>query len=81
MTHHRFIPVGLLASSLAVFPSSVQATPIPTARANHTYEVKIRLDGKVSTAQVQASDAGHAKKLVQAQYGSKVPVLGVKRVD
>jgi hypothetical protein len=47
----------------------------------HTYEAKIRLDGKVSTTQVQASDAGHAKKLVQAQYGSKVTVLGVKRVD
>ena len=31
--------------------------------------------------QVQASDAGHAKKLVQAQYGSKVTVLSVKRVD
>ena len=47
----------------------------------HTYEAKIRLDGKVSTTQVQASDAGHAKKLVQAQYGSKVTVLSVKRVD
>jgi len=82
MTHQRFIPVVvLLACSLAVFPSSVRATPIPIAMANHTYEVKIRLDGKVSTTQVQASDAGHAKKLVQAQYGSKVTVLGVKRVD
>jgi hypothetical protein len=81
MLLHRFIPVVmLLACSLAVFPSSVQATPIQ-AMANHTYEAKIRLDGKVSTTQVQASDAGHAKKLVQAQYGSKVTVLSVKRVD
>jgi hypothetical protein len=47
----------------------------------HTYEAKIRLGGKVSTTQVQASDAGHAKKLVLAQYGSQVTVLGVKRVD
>lgn len=31
---------------------------------NHTYEAKIRLNGKVSTTPVQASDAGHAKKLV-----------------
>jgi hypothetical protein len=35
----------------------------------------------VSTTQVQASDAGHAKKLVQAQFGPSVTVLGVKRVD
>lgn len=81
MLRYRFIPVVLLASSLAVFPSSVQAAPASMAKANHTYEAKIRLDGKVSTTQVQASDAGHAKKLVQAQYGSKVTVLSVKRVD
>jgi hypothetical protein len=48
---------------------------------NHTYEAKIRLNGKVSTTQVQASDAGHAKKLVQAQFGTSVTVLSVKRVD
>ena len=65
----------------AVATSEVPATLSPIAMANHTYEAKIRLDGKVSTTQVQASDAGHAKKLVQAQYGSKVTVLSVKRVD
>jgi hypothetical protein len=48
---------------------------------NHTHEAKIRLNGKVSTTQVQASDAGHAKKLVQAQFGTSVTVLSVKRVD
>ena len=48
---------------------------------NHTYEAKIRLNGKVSTTQVQASDAGQAKKLVQAQFGSSVTVLSVKKVD
>ena len=47
----------------------------------HTYEVKFRLDSRVSTTQVQANDAGHAKKLVQAQYGPKVTVLSVKKVD
>jgi hypothetical protein len=48
---------------------------------NHTYEARIRLNGKVSTTQVQASDAGHAKKLVQAQFGPSVTVLSVKKVD
>ena len=47
----------------------------------HTYEARIRLNGKVSSAQVQASDAGQAKKLVQAQFGPKVTVLSVKKVD
>ena len=65
----------------AVLPNNVLASPAITALATHTYEVKIRLDGKVSTTQVQASDAGHAKKLVQAQYGPKVTVLGVKKID
>ena len=30
---------------------------------------------------VQASDAGQAKKLVQAQFGQSVTVLSLKRVD
>ena len=46
----------------------------------HTYEVKFRLEGQISTTQVQASDAGQAKKLVQAQYGHKVTVLSTKRL-
>ena len=48
---------------------------------NHTYEARIRVNGKVSTTRVQASDAGQAKKLVQAQFGPSVTVLSVKRVD
>ena len=48
---------------------------------NHTYECRIRLNGKVSTTQDQASDAGQAKKLVQAQFGPSVTVLSVKKVD
>ncbi len=47
----------------------------------HTYEARIRLNGKVSTTQVKANDAGHAKKLVQAQFGPSVTVLSVKRLD
>ena len=71
--------VFLLGSPLAI-PSVCAAAPGIIA-INHTYEAKIRLKGKVSTTQVQASDAGHAKKLVQAQFGPSVTVLSVKRVD
>ena len=71
----------LMAIALA---SEVSAPAYPAsavALVLHTYEVKFRLDGRVSTTQVQANDAGHAKKLVQAQYGPKVTVLSVKKVD
>lgn len=47
----------------------------------HTYEARIRFKGRVSTTQVQASDAGQAKKLVQIQYGPSVTVLSVKKLD
>ena len=46
----------------------------------HTYEARIRLNGKVSTTQVQASDARQAKKLVQTQFPAAT-VLSVKKVD
>ena len=46
----------------------------------HTYEARIRLDGKVSTTQIKASDAGQAKKLVQQQFPNAT-VLSVKKVD
>jgi hypothetical protein len=46
----------------------------------HTYEARIRLNGKVSTTQVQASDAGQAKKLVQSQFPNAT-VLSVKKID
>ncbi|MFM7244703.1 MAG: hypothetical protein ACKO40_11120 [Planctomycetaceae bacterium] len=61
-------------------PAAV-ASPRPTVMVAHTYEARIRLDGRVSTTRVQASDAGQAKKLVQAQFGPMVTVLSVKRVD
>ena len=46
----------------------------------HTYEARIRLNGKVSTTQVKASDAGQAKKLVQQQFPNAT-VLSVKKAD
>ena len=47
---------------------------------NHTYEARIRLNGKVSTTRIQASDAGQAKKLAQSQFPNAT-VLSVKKVD
>lgn len=59
---------------------TVSQTPAQHALAAHTYEARIRLGGRVSTTQVRAGDAGHAKKLVQAQFPTAT-VLSVKRVD
>ena len=72
--------IGFLLLASPAIPSAFDTNPGVVA-INHTYEAKIRLDGKVSTTQVQASDAGHAKKLVQAQFEPSVAVLSVKRVD
>lgn len=47
---------------------------------HHIYEVKFRLEGQISTTQVQASDAGRAKELVLAQFGPKAKVLLTKRL-
>lgn len=72
----------LLALALSFAAPSVVLADHPVAVARtHTYQARIRLNGKVSTTQVQASDAGQAKKLVQAQYGPTVTVLSVKRID
>ena len=57
------------------------AAAVSPVAINHTYEARIRLNGKVSTTQVQASDAGQAKKLVQAHFGPSVTVLSVKKID
>lgn len=46
----------------------------------HTYECKLRVDGRITTTQVKASDAGQAKKLAQQQF-PKATVLSVKKVD
>lgn len=77
------IQIVMMLAALAAAPDSSSTTTAPSvvAAVLHTYEVKIRLKGRVSTTQVKASDAGHAKKLVQAQYGPNVTVLSVKKVD
>jgi hypothetical protein len=65
---------------LGLAPSAVAATDPALVAVQHTYEVRIRFQGKVSTTQVKASDAGQAKKLVQQQF-PQATVLSVKRVD
>lgn len=74
---HQFVLSLLL--SVAMPTVSVVQDPGVVA-VNHTYEARIRLHGKVSTARVQASDAGQAKKLVQSQFPTAT-VLSVKKVD
>ena len=49
-------------------------------KAMHDYEVKIRLQGRVSYVHVAARDAGHARMLVEAQYGGEIAVLETKRL-
>jgi hypothetical protein len=73
--------VPLVAGLLCVASGQAPAQPRDVVAIAHTYEVRIRLDGRVSTVRVQANDGGHAKKLVKAQYGDKVTVLSAKRVD
>jgi hypothetical protein len=46
----------------------------------HTYECKLRVEGRITTTQVKASDAGQAKKLAQQQFPGAT-VLSVKKVD
>ena len=75
--------LGLLfgVGSVETGDGGVRAAITEPAMVLHTYEARIRLNGKVSTTQVKASDAGQAKKLVQAQFGPSVTVLSVKKVD
>ena len=72
--------IMLVAMTSAIDESFTPAAS-SVAAAPHTYEARIRLKGRVSTTQVKAVDAGHAKRLVQAQYGPSVTVLSVKKVD
>jgi len=53
---------------------------VATRRRKSIMGMVIRLNGKVSTTRVQASDAGQAKKLVQSQFPNAT-VLSVKKVD
>lgn len=71
----------LLSLFLSVTVPAVSVGQAPGVVAvNHTYEARIRLNGKVSTTRIQASDAGQARKLVQSQFPNAT-VLSVKKVD
>lgn len=74
------VSVVLLGGDADVAGRQFHLPALSVAMANHTYEARIRLNGKVSTTQVQASDAGQAKKLVQSQFPTAT-VLSVKKVD
>ena len=63
-----------------VIPVSAASPESSLVAVLHTYEARIRFEGKLSTAQVKASDAGHAKRLVQQQF-PKATVLSIKRID
>jgi nitrogen fixation protein FixH len=76
MLRSFFVAVVLVAGIVPAF--AVQNPGVVAV--NHTYEARIRFNGKVSTTQVQASDAGQAKKLVQQQFPGAT-VLSVKKVD
>jgi hypothetical protein len=67
----------LIYSAIAPFP---HATAQEEIWIQHTYEVKFRLKGIVSTTQVQANDSAQAKKLAEAQYGKEITVLSTKKV-
>lgn len=71
------LAIGFAAGGSPFVPSGGQQC---VRAALHTYEARIRLDGRVSTTRVQASDAGQARKLVQAQF-PQATVLSVKKVD
>ncbi len=71
----------LLVALAADCTPSPAAFPDPSVVAVlHTYEARIRFEGKLSTTQVKASDGGQAKRLVQQQF-PKATVLSIKRID
>ena len=70
----------VIALALAGSPPTSPAPPPVAALVAHTYEARIRVAGRVSTTRVQANDAGHAKKLVQAQFPTAT-VLSVRKID
>ena len=77
------LPPLLLLLTLSCFslhPQHVTADEPGETWTLHTYEVRFRLEGKISVTQVQASDAGQARKLVQAQFGPRVTVLSTTRL-
>lgn len=76
----QLVPLLVLFAAAST-PCHADGSAMSVARAgSHTYESRIRLNGRVSKTRVQASDAGQARKLVQAQFGPTRTVLSVKVV-
>ena len=46
----------------------------------YEFEVKIRLQGRISYIEVTARDAAHARLLVRTQYGDSITILQTKRL-
>ena len=76
----RMIAVVMFCLVPLVTLPTPHATAQETVWVQHTYEVKFRLKGIVSTTQVQANDAAQEKKLAEAQYGKEITVLSTKRL-
>ena len=72
--------LGLISTQTGNGGGGDHAAIFESAMVLHTYECKLRVDGRITTTQVKASDAGQAKKLAQQQF-PKATVLSVKKVD
>jgi hypothetical protein len=72
--------IGVLSPGTGAAGGEIITTIPETLSVLHTYEARIRVDGRVTTTQIKASDAGQAKKLVQQQF-PKATVLSVKKLD
>jgi len=79
MRMRMLFPLLLLAVPFSFLPAQ-EAAVQEEIWVQHTYEVKFRLKGIVSTTQVQANDSAQAKKLAEAQYGKDITVLSTKKV-
>ena len=76
----RGLLLVLLLGVLGPEAGDARASITEAARVLHTYECTLRLDGRITTTQVKASDAGQAKKLAQQQFPGAT-VLSVRKVD
>lgn len=72
--------VLLVALATGVVPAPAATADPSVVAVLHTYEARLRFEGKLSTTQVKASDGGQAKRLVQQQF-PKATVLSIKRID
>jgi hypothetical protein len=74
------LSAAILSLAIAAPVSPLPPASHSTTLASLTSEARIRLNGKVSTTLIQASNAGQARKLVEAQFPTAT-VLSVKKVD